>query len=219
MTTSRRKAWKGFNQQIEGRFSGIGLSVVSVKQRAARGHGVSTARPPKRSGIEAGDTIVSVERRIDRRAEPTEATDKIKGPEGSQVTVGVLDAEDPTRDDHKKTLTRAEVELPNVSRHACSRVGGKDDWVREALLPSARNRRGNQLAHEVEKVKKEGAEGLVLDLRDNPRRPARGGGAVARSPVPARRRSRGDDQIEDQGQLDQEERAVARSVDMPLRTC
>jgi carboxyl-terminal processing protease len=152
----------GFNQEIEGRFSGIGLSVVSVKQ------GLHVAKvfhgsPAEAGGIEAGDTIVSVEGESISGLNSAEATDKIKGPEGSQVTVGVLDAK--THKTTEKTLTRAEVELPNVSARLFTTDGKKIGYVR---LFSFSEEASKQLAHGIEKVKKEGAEGLVLDLRDNP---------------------------------------------------
>src|ERR1700742_1167291 len=81
---------EGFNQQIEGRFSGIGLSVVSSKK------GLHVVRvfhgsPAEAAAIEAGDTIVSVEGESIAGLSSTEATDQIKGPEGSEVTVGVED--------------------------------------------------------------------------------------------------------------------------------
>jgi len=103
---------EGFNQQIEGRFSGIGLSVVSSKKGL---HVVKVfhGSPAEEGGIEAGDTIVSVEGKSIAGLDSTEATNKIKGPEGSEVTVGVEDKK--THKVSEKTLTRAEVELPNVS--------------------------------------------------------------------------------------------------------
>jgi carboxyl-terminal processing protease len=153
---------EGFNQQIEGRFSGIGLSVVSVKQglRVAK---VFHGSPAEAAGIEAGDTIVTVEGESIAGLGSTEATDKIKGPEGSEVTVGVLDAK--THKTSEKTLVRAEVELPNVSARMFTTDGKKIGYVR---LFSFSSEASEQLKHGIEKVKKEGAEGLVLDLRENP---------------------------------------------------
>ena len=82
---------EGFNQQIEGRFSGIGLVVVPVKN-GLRVVKVFHGSPADRAGIEAGDTIVSVDGESIAGASSTEATAKIKGPEGTEVTLGVLDA-------------------------------------------------------------------------------------------------------------------------------
>ncbi len=153
---------EGFNQQIEGRFSGIGLSVVSVKQGL---HVVKVfhGSPAEEGGIEAGDTIVSVEGKSIAGTNSTEATNLIKGPEGSEVTVGVKDAK--TKKVTEKTLTRAEVELPNVSSRVFTTDGKKIGYVR---LFSFSANASEQLAHGIEKAKEEGAEGIVLDLRENP---------------------------------------------------
>jgi carboxyl-terminal processing protease len=153
---------EGFNQEIEGRFSGIGLSVVSTKKGL---HVVKVfhGSPAEAGGIEAGDTIVSVGGELIAGLDSTEATDKIKGPEGSQVTVGVLDAK--TKKTSEKTLTRAEVELPNVSARIFPVEGEKVGYVR---LFSFSSEASKQLAHGLEKVSGEGAEGIVLDLRENP---------------------------------------------------
>jgi carboxyl-terminal processing protease len=153
---------EGFNQQIEGRFSGIGLSVVSSKKGL---HVVKVfhGSPAEEGGIEAGDTIVTVEGQSIAGLNSTEATNKIKGEEGTQVTVGVLDAK--TKKTTEMTLTRAEVELPNVSSRVFKTKGKKIGYVR---LFSFSSEASKQLAHGLEKVKEEGAEGIVLDLRENP---------------------------------------------------
>ncbi|HVS99598.1 MAG TPA: S41 family peptidase [Solirubrobacterales bacterium] len=153
---------EGFNQEIEGHFSGIGLSVVGVKKGL---HVVKVfhGSPAEAAGIETGDTIVSVEGDSIAGLDSTEATERIKGPEGTEVTVGVLDGK--TGATTQKTLTRAEVELPNVSAHLFKADGRKIGYVR---LFSFSEEASEQLAHGIEKVKQEGAEGLVLDLRENP---------------------------------------------------
>ena len=153
---------EGFNQQIEGRFSGIGLSVVSSKKGL---HVVKVfhGSPAEEGGIEAGDTIVSVEGKSIAGLDSTEATNKIKGPEGSEVTVGVEDAK--THKVSEKTLTRAEVELPNVSSRTFKTDGKTIGYVR---LFSFSANASKQLAQGIEKVNREGAEGIVLDLRENP---------------------------------------------------
>jgi carboxyl-terminal processing protease len=153
---------EGFNQQIEGRFSGIGLSVLSTK-KGLKVDKVFKGSPAEAGGIEAGDTIVSVEGKSIAILNSTEATDLIKGPEGSQVTVGVEDKK--THKVSQKTLTRAEVELPNVSSRTFTTEGKKIGYVR---LFSFSADASKQLAHGIEKVQQEGAEGLVLDLRENP---------------------------------------------------
>jgi carboxyl-terminal processing protease len=153
---------ESFNQQLEGRFSGIGLSVIEVK----RGLGVAQVfprSPADEAGIEVGDTVVSVEGESIAGVSSTEATKKIKGPEGTEVTIGVRDGK--SGKVRKLTLTRAEVTLPNVSRRIKTVDGRKLGYVR--LLTFSEGAHA-QLGRAVEKVQEEGAEGILLDLRHNP---------------------------------------------------
>jgi carboxyl-terminal processing protease len=153
---------ESFNQQIEGRFSGIGLSVIGVK-KGLRVAQVFQRSPADQAGIEPGDTIVSVEGDSIAGQTSTEATKKIKGPEGSTVTIGVRDGKSGKL--RKLTITRAEVSLPNVSSSVKTVKGKKLGYVR--LLSFSEGAHA-LLANALKKVKKEGAEGVVLDLRHNP---------------------------------------------------
>lgn len=152
---------ESFDQQIEGRFSGIGLSVVEVKS----GLGVAQVfprSPADRAGIEAGDTVVSVEGESLAGQSSAEATQKIKGPEGTEVTIGVIDGK--TEKVRKLTLVRAEVTLPNVSSRIEKVDGHELGYVRFLSFSEGAHA---QLGRAVEKVRKEGAKGIVLDLRHN----------------------------------------------------
>ena len=156
------EALASFNQEIEGRFSGIGTTVVPAK-KGLRVMTVFPRSPADEAGIEAGDVIVSVEGESIAGQSSTEATKKIKGPEGTQVTLGVRDGKSGKVRELK--ITRAEVTLPNVSS-SVKTVGGKElGYVRMLSFSEAAHA---QLAKAVEKVEKEGAEGVVLDLRHNP---------------------------------------------------
>ena len=153
---------ESFNQAIEGRFSGVGLSVVPVK-RGLRAVQVFHGSPADQAGIKPGDTIVSVNGASIAGESSTEATGKIKGPEGSEVTLGVRDAKSgKVRQVH---LVRAEVALPNVSSRV-EEVGGiKLGYIRMLSFSEGVH---TLLANAVRKVEREGAEGIVLDLRGNP---------------------------------------------------
>jgi carboxyl-terminal processing protease len=153
---------ESFNQQIEGQFSGIGLSVTTVKQ----GLKVATVfprSPAAEAGVGVGEIVVSVEGHSIAGESSTEATKKIKGPEGTEVTIGVLDPK--TKKTRELTLTRAEVSLPNVSHRLEEVDGAKLGYVR---MLSFSEGSGELLKRAVEKVEEEGAEGILLDLRDNP---------------------------------------------------
>ncbi len=153
---------ESFNQAIEGRFSGVGLSVVPVK-RGLRAVEVFHGSPADEAGIEPGDTIVSVNGTSIAGEGSTEATNRIKGPEGTAVTLGVRDAE--SGKVRRLRLVRAEVALPNVSSRVEAVNGRKLGYVRMLSFSEGVHA---QLANAIRKVEREGAEGVVLDLRGNP---------------------------------------------------
>lgn len=156
------RSLESFNQQIEGRFSGIGLTVTKVK-RGLRASQVFAGSPAAKAGIVAGDTVVSVDGESIAGQSSAEATAKIKGPEGTEVTIGVLDAG--SGKVRELTLTRAEVSLPNVSSRVETVRGRKLGYIR--MLTFSEGAHG-ALGEAVRRVEREGAEGIVLDLRANP---------------------------------------------------
>jgi carboxyl-terminal processing protease len=151
-----------FNQAIEGHFSGVGISVVEVK-RGLQAVKVFAGSPAAEAGIEAGDTIVSVDGDSIAGVPSNTATEKIKGPEGTAVTLGVRDAK--AGKVRQVRLVRAEVALPNVSSKVVTVDGRKLGYVRMLSFSEGVHA---QLEAALRKVRREGAEGIVLDLRGNP---------------------------------------------------
>lgn len=152
----------GFNEQIEGRFSGIGVEVQPLP-KSLEVTKVFPHAPAEGAGIEAGDQIVSVEGEAISGRRFVQATEQIKGPEGTQVELGVRDGKNgKVRQLH---VTRASVELPNVSSRVKEVDGEKLGYIR--LLSFSEGAHA-LLGKAVKKVEKEGARGIVLDLRHNP---------------------------------------------------
>jgi carboxyl-terminal processing protease len=149
-----------FNEEIEGRFSGIGLTVTGVKQ-GLRVASVFKGSPAARAGIEVGETIVSVDGRSLAGLDSDAATALIKGPEGTEVTVGVRDGEDRTR---QERLLRAQISVPVVSSKLESANGEKLGYARLAAFSEGAH---GALRGAVRRLQEKGVEGLVLDLRGN----------------------------------------------------
>jgi len=157
-----REALEGFNEEIEGHFSGIGVEIKRVKAGSEIVK-VFRGSPAEEAGLEAGDTLVSVEGRPIGKRDSAQIRDEVVGPEGTQVTLGIRDGR--SGKTRELTITRAQVSFPNVSG-STETVGGKTlGYVRMLSFSEAAHA---QLARGVEKVEKKGAEGIVLDLRHNP---------------------------------------------------
>jgi carboxyl-terminal processing protease len=150
-----------FNEEIEGRFSGIGLSVTQVR-RGLRAVQVFKGSPAERAGIEAGDVIVQVEGRSIAGVSSEAATQRIKGPEGTDVAIGVV--RPPGRRVREVRLTRASIRLPVVSSEIRTLDGRKLGYAHLAAFSEGAH---GAVRHAVQKLERRGAQGLVLDLRGN----------------------------------------------------
>ena len=136
---------------------------MSVNE-VARGLRVLTVyddSPAQRGGIRKGDLIVSVGGKSLAGRTSQEATTQIKGPAGTEVTLGVVSGDKPARD---VTLERARVDVPAVEAEMRKLGDRKIAHVRLAGFTSGAH---GQVREAVDKLLDEGAEGVVLDLRDN----------------------------------------------------
>lgn len=155
------QALERFDEQISGHFSGVGLTVTQVSQ-GLRVDSVFPKSPAQRAGIEPGELIVSVDGDSIAGVNSTISTDKIKGPEGSTVTLGVRRS--PGAKARQLEVTREQIALPVVVSRVKEVDGRKLGYVR--LLTFSEGAHA-ALREAVEKVQKKGAEGIVLDLRGN----------------------------------------------------
>jgi carboxyl-terminal processing protease len=155
------KRLKRFNEEISGKFSGIGLSVIPDEKGLKVAH-VFKGSPAEGAGIEVGEILVSVEGESIAGVDSEVATAKIKGPEGTDVRIGVLDPKSGRA--RSLDITREEISVP-VAVGRVKRVHGRKlGYVR---LSSFTYGAHAYLRKAVEKVQREGAQGIVLDLREN----------------------------------------------------
>jgi carboxyl-terminal processing protease len=150
-----------FNESISGRFSGVGLSVSEVS-RGLRVGRVFPRTPAARAGIAVGDLIVSVNGGSIAGEDADIATAKIKGPQGTEVTIGVL--RPATGRTRSVRLTREQIALPIATSRVVEAGGRKLGYV--ALLGFTEGAHAF-LQRAVRKVEQRGVEGIVLDLRGN----------------------------------------------------
>jgi carboxyl-terminal processing protease len=150
-----------FNDEIAGRFSGIGLTVTEVKQ-GLQIEKVFPDSPAEKAGLGSGDLIVSVEGESIAGESSEVSTEKIKGPEGTDVTIGVKGSTDGKV--RELEIERAQISLPNVTSKV-EKVGAHTlGYLRMVSFSEGVHA---QMREAVQKVEKEGAEGIVLDLRGN----------------------------------------------------
>ncbi len=142
------------------RLSGVGVAVTQVKQ-GLRVATVYKHTPAREAGIRAGEVITGVNGQSIGGKDADAVTNQIRGPAGTDVTLTIADLNGKSRD---VTVTRREVEVPQVAGHIEEVGGTKLGYVRLAgFFPGAHG----ELRKEVEQLYSQGAQGLVLDLRGN----------------------------------------------------
>jgi carboxyl-terminal processing protease len=148
-----------FQQATEGRFEGVGMTVEEV-ERGLRVLTVYDGSPADRGGLEPGDVITHVNGRSIAGQSSEESTTRIKGPAGTPVRLTVS-SDGKARE---LTLRRASVEIPVVEAEM-RRSGGRE--IAHVHLAGFTSGAHGEVGKAVRRLLKDGADGVVLDLRDN----------------------------------------------------
>ena len=155
------KEAKQFEESVSGEFEGVGMN-VEEDRRGLKVLRVFDGSPAKRAGVARGDFILSVDGRSIAGVNSDVATSRIKGPAGTSVELEVFT---PGEDDTRTVkVERERIEVPVTTAKVVERDGKKLGVVE--LLGFSSGAHG-LLRKEVDKVLKQGAKGIVLDLRGN----------------------------------------------------
>lgn len=148
-----------FDEELSGTFSGIGVEIgrrndVIVVIAPLEGS------PGAQAGLKPGDIIVAIDGEDALNISLDEAVSKIRGEEGTSVTITVIskDADEP----RELTVTRNKIE------HVGMRWEFREDGIAHLRLSSFDSDTENLLNLFIREVQKEEVKGIVLDLRNNP---------------------------------------------------
>jgi carboxyl-terminal processing protease len=150
---------KARDDSLSGTFVGVG-AVLDQQDNSMFIVRVLTDSPAERAGMEAGDELISVDGIGIAGLTVDEVVSRVRGPEGSEVTLELRDTAGVTR---TLTITRAKLDLPLVSWAFAP--GTKDAVIR---LESFSAGAAKAVRAALEEALDQGAEGAVLDLRGNP---------------------------------------------------
>jgi carboxyl-terminal processing protease len=151
-----------FQALTSGKFSGVGLTVTGTK-RGLRVVSVLPNTPAEKAKISEGDEIIAVDGRSLAGVSERVSAARIKGKPGTKVELRIDPAKqgEPVRDIN---VERADVRVPVVDG-TLRRAGGKKvGYVRFAAFSEGAH---GELRKEVERLVRQGAQGIVLDLRGN----------------------------------------------------
>jgi carboxyl-terminal processing protease len=115
--------------------------------------------PAEKSGLKAGDKIISIDGKEMHKKSSDEVSTALKGPKGTAIKVEIERI-----NEGKKTIsiTRDEIKIPDVPY-----FGMADKEIGYVKLNSFTQTAASDVRSAIEKLKKEGMIKLVLDLRDN----------------------------------------------------
>jgi carboxyl-terminal processing protease len=156
--------FKSFDQPAS--FAGIGVS-IDPQPAGLEVVRVFDASPAQRAGLKVGDVIVGVNGRSLHKLPTNTSVALIKGPPGTDVRLTVKSHRASAR---TVTVTRATISEPVVASTMRTVHGIKLGWVYLATFSEGSH---GELYDAVQGLLKQGARGLVFDLR------ADGGGLVS----------------------------------------
>jgi peptidase, S41 family len=154
--------YKQFTSSSSGTYSGIGVAVsqnvttgaITIVKTFKKGSG-------EKEGMKPGDVIYKVEGKKIEGLELSKVVSMIKGEEGTFVKVTVL------RDgkEIEFNLERKKLEVDTVNYRMEERSGKKIGYISVSEFDEVT---ASQFKNAISELNKEGMEGLVIDLRDNP---------------------------------------------------
>lgn len=154
------KAYKSMLQRQEGRFSGIGI-LVGLRNGKVTVISPVEGTPAYRLGVRAGDIIAEIDGESTENMTLNDVVDKLRGPKGTTVEVTFIrrGLKEPIKLSIKREIiTETSVRYPTL-------LENKIGYIR---VTDFNRTTTDELKDSLKKLKEEGMEKLILDLRDNP---------------------------------------------------
>lgn len=152
--------YKELKTETEGKFGGLGIE-ISLKDNLLTVIAPVEDTPAWRAGVKAGDRIVKIGHDVTRDMSLDDAVKKLRGDPGTKVTITILREKDDSVKDF--VITREIIHVDDVKDPHIM-----DDHIGYVRLTEFRENSYNELHQALEKLKAQGADSLVLDLRNNP---------------------------------------------------
>ena len=150
---------KARDESLSGTFVGVG-AVLDMRNNAPTVVRVLPDSPAEKAGLRAGESILRVDDVSVAGQTIEQVVSRIRGPEGTAVTLGLQDLDGSER---SLTIVRAKLTLEIVSWSLAP--GSRDAVIR---LESFSTGAAKALVGAITAARAAGATGMVLDLRANP---------------------------------------------------
>ena len=151
--------YHSFQNESNPHLSGIGID-VDTEQQGLRVVDVFPGSPAAEAGLRAGDVITHVGSTSLAGRSANFSASLIKGKAGTKVTLTVRSG----KRSHEVTIVREDITVPVASSKVLNFHGKKIGYVQ---LTSFTEGSGAEVRAQVQKVLHQGAQALILDLREN----------------------------------------------------
>ena len=149
-----------FSSSSTGRYGGIGMQIEQQQDNIVVVR-VFPNTPAERAGVVEGDRIIGVDTASTRGWSTSEVSEALTGPPGTKIGARFSRPGVPEPIEHR--FTRALIHVPAVP-YALLLEGG----VGYVPLQTFNETASEELTQAVERLRKEGAQSFILDLRNNP---------------------------------------------------
>ncbi|MGP3779323.1 S41 family peptidase [Halanaerobium saccharolyticum] len=150
--------YEEMQQEYEGHYGGIGI-VITMRDNKLTIVSPIKNTPGERSGLRAGDIITAIDGQETAEMSQMKAVDLMRGEEGTDVTL-TIDRGD--EEPFEVEITREDIEVPYVEKEM------KTEEIGYISLAQFIEDVGSKVETAVADLKAEGAQGIILDLRNNP---------------------------------------------------
>lgn len=141
-----------------GQYGGVGAQIIKMGEYVVVSE-VYEGNPAQKSGLMPGDKVLSIEGKSMVKKSTDEVSTAMKGPKGTSIT---MEVERPNQGKKTLNLTRDEIKIPDVPYSGIIK-----DKIGYIKLNSFTQTAHADVLKAFQKLKSEGMEQLVLDLRGN----------------------------------------------------
>lgn len=150
---------KQFSDQLNNAFSGIGAELGADSSGDVEIIAPIAGTPAANAGLKPKDVITTINGASAAGLSPDAAVNKIRGPAGTKVTLGILRG---GTQQLSFTITRANITVPSVTTKI---LPGNIGYMQISTFADDTSNLANQAA---QKFASQHVSGVILDLRDNP---------------------------------------------------